>query len=229
MVKKIGSKRIIELEALLNPRYYYVFRADGVDFKEFRVGNLNVNELGSLYQVYFELSKMVFKAFQWVKFIYFFDDEINLAFRGNQIEFGRSVQKNLSILSSYISVEFNRLIISTPFEHKLKRKHEYFFDGRFVEIDNIESLKEYFVYEQRKSHIQVMNLLTRLGVKGKKPRINSIISIYLDADEKSKEYKCLFGCFISRSLEEAKMGSNEESLVKEISVLIDKAFSNNTK
>jgi len=227
MASKIKNKKIIELEALLKPNFYYVFRADGVDFTEFRVSNLDVNELKSLYKVYFELSKLIFKEFSWVKFIYYFDDEINLAFRGNQIGFGARVEKNLSILSSYISVEFNKLIMSTPFEHKLERRQEYYFDGRFVEIRNYDSLKEYFVKEQKKSHVQVKNLLTNQGVKGKKPNINSIIANNMEIDEKTREYKCLFGCFISCDLEERKMGSNEEDLKKDISLLIDKAFGKN--
>jgi hypothetical protein len=109
------------------------------------------------------------------------------------------------------------------------RKHEYYFDGRFVEIRNYDSLKEYFVKEQRKSHVQVKNLLTNQGFKGKIPNINSIIANNLETNEKLKEYKCLFGCFILRSLEEVKMDSNEEDLINGISLLIDKAFNRNKK
>lgn len=83
--------------------------------------------------------------------------------------------------------------------------------------------------ERRKSHVQVKNLLTNQGVKGNKPHINTIIADNLETNDKSKEYKCLFGCFISKSLEEVKMDSNEEDLISSISLLMDKAFKRNIK
>ncbi|MGD9909437.1 MAG: tRNA(His) guanylyltransferase Thg1 family protein [Candidatus Izemoplasmatales bacterium] len=229
MNKNINSKKIVELESLLNPNYYYVFRADGVDFKEFRVGKLDANELVQLGEVFHEISKLVFKTFHFVKFIYYFDDEINLAFKGNQIGFGRRVQKNLSILSAYISVEFNRLISLTSFDDKLKRKGEYYFDGRFVEIKKYEALIDYFEKEQTKSYVQVKNLLTHRGMLSKKPSINYIIANYLDDEDDLRSYKCLFGCFLSSNLEERHMISTEEELILDITSLIEKSFSKKPK
>ena len=221
---KIKNKKIIELESLLKFNKFYVFRSDGVDFKEFRVGVLELEELMILYQVFYDLSKLILNKFSWIRVIYFFDDEINLAFKGSESKFGRRVQKNLSILTSFISVEFNRLIMQSAVADKLSRKQEYYFDGRFVEIKDKTSLKEYFAKEQRKSHTQVKNLLSNIGIKGKKPSIDKIIADYLGKDENLKGYFCLFGCFISRNSKDVKMIVDQSTYVKDISLMIDKSF-----
>ena len=195
-IKGFKNKKIIELEAKFKQNY--VLRCDGVHFKEFRVGKLHNKELNIIHQVFIDLSKVIMKQFSYIKFIYTFDDEINLAFRSNDIGNKKRVQKNLSIMTSFISVQFNKLLRASDYKEKATRLDEYYFDGRFIEIKDKSGVINYFEKEQRKSHTQFYNWVQKMGEKGKKPSVEELLLKYFNKEQNINNYRCLFGCFINR-------------------------------
>lgn len=199
ITKDVKDKKLIELEGVTNNKYNYFIRLDGARFREFRVQKRSYEELKLYDSIMKQLCKDILARYKFVRFIFYHDDEINILFKGSELHMKRRIQKNLSLITSFVSVRFNSLLRDSDLYKIQKVNREYYFDARFVEMKNQISLKDYIAKRMSGVRFQVINLLTNvLEVSNTQDSINKLINKYLLDNDRLEKYRSIFGYYITR-------------------------------
>lgn len=202
ITKGIQGKKLVELEGVTSIHYDYFIRLDGASFREFRVQKRSSDELILFDNIMRQLCKDIIRRYKFVRLVFYHDDEINMAFKGKDLTKKRRIQKNLSLITSFVSVRFNMLLRASKLYEVESINREYYFDARFVEMRSKECISKYIKERMDGVRYQVVNLLTNvLGIKNTKLSIDKLIKEHLIKDENMKKYYSIFGFFITRSTE----------------------------
>lgn len=202
ITKSVLGKKIVELESVASIKYDYFLRLDGACFKEFRVQKRTSDELKIYDNIMRHLCKDILKRYMFVKIVFYHDDEINLLFKGKDLQKKRRIQKNLSLITSFVSVRFNSLLRETKLYKIDTINREYYFDARFIEMKTKEAIREYVKKRMDGVRFQVVNLLTNVyGISNTKFSIDELIKKYFMKNNRLKDYYSIFGYFLSRNTE----------------------------
>jgi tRNA(His) 5'-end guanylyltransferase len=215
ITKGVQGKKIVELEAVASTKYDYFIRLDGACFREFRVQKRSYEELKIFDGIMRQLCKDILARYKFVRFIFYHDDEINILFKGKELHMKRRIQKNLSLITSFVSVRFNTLLRKSDLYKIVSVNREYYFDARFVEMKNQTAIKDYIKERMDGVRFQVVNLLRNvLGIKNTKFSINNLIKKHFMKNERLEKYKSIFGYYVSRVNEDEITDNFNEFVVK---------------
>lgn len=213
---KKGKKNYIELESIFNIDKIYVFRADGVKFKDLRVLKVSSTHLNDISKVLEKVSIEIMQDYRFIRFAFICDDEINFAFFGKNIEKNDRIHKYLSLLTSSITVKFNRLINNSRYGKEININRDYEFDGRFIEIDNLANLEYYFLDQQKKSNMHFSDMLMREGFRWERGGMLKILDNQLREEDILDKYGVLAGCILSRDIHPIRLISTIKDFQNEI-------------
>ena len=127
-----------EFERRLKVGNYYIMRFDGKGMTaDFKVKKLAIN------QQYFDIMKETFyqfvKMYPKIVFAYSFSDEVSILFKASKDDDFSRMQKLLSLLSSQLSVCFNKVAAKCGIE----KEAGWIFDARIINVTWGEAL-DYF-------------------------------------------------------------------------------------
>lgn len=221
ITKGVQGKKIVELEAVASTKYDYFIRLDGACFREFRVQKRSSDELIIYDEIMRQLCKDVLGRYKFVKLVFYHDDEINILFKGKDLHMKRRIQKNLSLITSYVSVRFNSLLWTSKLYKINSINREYYFDARFVEMRSSDSTTKYIKERMDGVRLQVVNLLTNvLGITDTKYSVDKLIKKYFLKTKRLEKYYSIFGYYITRS----SKGGIDKNYVKFISKIQNNAI-----
>ncbi|KFZ26218.1 MAG: tRNAHis guanylyltransferase [Candidatus Izimaplasma bacterium HR2] len=217
ITKDVEGKRLIEFEAVSNINKYYFIRLDGSNFSEFRVNRNSIKNMHMFDEVMLQLSIEIRKRFGFIKACFYYDDKINLFFNGNDLPRKRRIIKNLTMVSSFTSVVFNKILKQSNYSRQLRLDYEYIFDSRIIELEGDMGIKDYVLERLDSNRHQLKNMIENvLKVKDTNRRLNQLISKYLITKSIFMDYRFLFGTYIDSEMKVIKSSKTHSKFVKYI-------------